>query len=98
MRAQGRSRVVPVRRLAALLVIVLAGTAPASLAAPGDRSRDGLWLEVDPDVLRGVVAPLPRAFHVYRLDFDALTRVLGLAPPEGRGGGVAMTLPTPDGL
>src|SRR5262245_52845803 len=92
-------------RLTALLARGILGVlcvtaASTAVAAPGDRSPDGLWVEVDRAALGEVRYPMPTAFRAYRLDFDALKAVLKSAPAEvpGRGTSPAIvTLPLPDG-
>lgn len=63
------------------LCAAAASVAPAT-AAPGDRSPDGIWIEVDRAALGDTTAPLPRVFRAYRLDFEALQKVLAAAPRE----------------
>src|SRR6185436_8593113 len=77
--AAGSLRVFPVSReepvmrlrLAVCLGCLLFVAASVS-AAPGNRSPDGVWVEVDPAALGEVRQPLPTEFHAYRLDLDAM--------------------------
>ena len=67
-------------------------------AAPGDRSPDGVWIEVDRAALGEVRQPLPTEFRAYRVNLDALKKILAAAPREGRGGeGARVFVPLPDG-
>src|SRR5262249_49382231 len=92
-------------RLTALLAPGIIGAlcvaaATTVVAAPGDGSPDGLWVEVDRTALGEVRYPLPTVFRAYRLNFDALKAILNSAPPEVRGRGTSpavVTLPLPDG-
>lgn len=84
-------------RLAVCLGCLLFVAASVS-AAPGNRSPDGVWVEVDPAALGEVRQPLPTEFHAYRLDLDAMKKILAAAPHEGRGGVLAIVfVPLPDG-
>ena len=84
-------------RLAACLGFLLFTVASVS-AVPGDRSPDGVWVEVDRAALGEVRQPLPTEFRAYRLNLDALKKILAAAPLEGRGGEPATVfVPLPDG-
>src|ERR671912_1351750 len=45
-------------------------------AVPGDRSPDGVWMEVDRAALGDVGRPLPTEFRAYRLNLEALKKIL----------------------
>jgi hypothetical protein len=84
-------------RLAFCLGFLLSAVASVT-AVPGDRSPDGVWVEVDRAALGDVDQPLPTEFHAYRLNLEALKKILASAPHEGRGGDRAMVfVPLPDG-
>lgn len=88
--------------LIVLVAAVWAFATPNVEAAPGDRSPDGLWVEVAPSALGTPATRLPRAFHAYTLNFDALAARLAAAPRETFGLGTAPSpliifLPLPDG-
>lgn len=73
-------------------------TAVHASAAPGNSSPDGVWLEVDRAALGDVKQPLPTDFHAYKLNLDALKKILAGAPHEGQGGDRAIVfVPLPDG-
>jgi hypothetical protein len=80
------------RLVSSMLAVAAVALAAPALAAPGDRSPDGLWVEVDRAALGEVTYPLPQAFHAYRLNFDALSRALG-EPPDPE----TIFIPLPDG-
>ncbi len=63
-------------RLASMFVIAILCVPGLAEAAPGDRSPDGLWLEVDRTALGDPLSPLPDEFRAYLLDFDALVSML----------------------
>lgn len=84
---------------AAILTAILYAL-PAA-AAPGDRSSDGLWTEVDPSVLGDAGLPLPRAFRLYQLNVEAMQKVLEATPREVPGRGTSrtvITVPLPTGV
>jgi hypothetical protein len=84
-------------RLAVCLASLLFTVASVT-AVPGDRSPDGVWVEVDRAELGDIDQPLPTEFRAYRLNLDAMKRILAAAPHEGRGGESAMVfVPLPDG-
>ncbi len=84
-------------RLAVCLGFLLSAVASVS-AIPGDRSPDGVWVEVDRAALGEVRQPLPTEFRAYRLNLEALKKILAAAPREGRGGDPAtIFVPLPDG-
>ncbi len=84
-------------RLAVCLGFLLFAVASVS-AIPGDRSPDGVWVEVDRAALGEVREPLPTAFRAYRVNLEALKKILASAPREGRGGDRALVfVPLPDG-
>jgi hypothetical protein len=83
-----------------LAVLIVSLAALPAQGAPGDRSPDGLWLEVDRTELGTVRDPLPTTFRAYRLDFAAIQAALSKAPREVPGRGtspVVISLPLPDG-
>ena len=83
---------------ALLTVTFLLSTSTSVSAAPGNRSPDGVWVEVDRAALGDVRKPLPTEFRAYQLNLDALKKILAGAPHEGRGGDPAMAfVPLPDG-
>ena len=84
---------------AAVLLLACSGQV---MAAPGDTSPDGLWTEIDPSTIVGPPFRLPQKFKAYRLDLEAMRRMLATAPLEDLRGGAAttrpvITLPLPDG-
>src|SRR5262249_44940987 len=84
-----------------MLSVVVFGPRPAA-AKVGDRSPDGIWVEVDRSALSDVTAPLPTDFRVYRADLPALKSMLAKALLENLrpplvASNVIVTLPLPDG-
>ena len=47
-----------------------------------NQSPDGIWLEVPASALGTPATPLPRAFHAFRVNLDALAEKLKQAPDE----------------
>jgi hypothetical protein len=85
------------------LPAIAAACVGSASAAVGDRSPDGVWVEVDRSVLANVTAPLPTEFRVYRVDLPALKNVLMQAPMENLTATavpspVILFLPLPDGM
>jgi hypothetical protein len=85
-----------------VIIAIVAARIDSTSAAVGDRSDDGVWLEVDPSVLAGVTLPLPTEFRVYHADLALLHTLLMQAPMEDlRSTAVPATftffMPMPDG-
>ncbi len=88
----------------AALAFVLALIPRGADAAPGDRSRDGVWTDLGDarqTALRATDRTLmPEAYHVFQLDGGALDQILAAAPDEkdvAAKDGVVLSFPMPDG-
>ena len=85
------------------IAMTMAGSSAPVLGRPGDRSADGLWLEVDAASVTVLDAPYQssgsQSFRVFRVDMNALDNALADAPlrftPAAAPATVA--IPMPDG-
>ncbi len=99
-----KTRFLPTRTFSAVLLASWLASVPAALAAPGDKSPDGLWTEIAPESLP---VPPPYAFvrtntfRTYELNEAALEALLQQAPVEQPGNvltsPVILTIPLPTG-
>ncbi len=88
----------------AAFALLLAVVPLAAVAAPGDRSLDGVWTDLGDAQQKSLTATnrvlMPEAYHVFQLDEGALGQILAAAPDEKdvpAKDGVVLSFPMPDG-